>query len=142
MMILHHYAKWCLWLLLLVALLVPAPGQAANLSFTWNPGVGGAPPTGYIFEQRQGTGAYAEIGRPAAPPTTVTVTTATSPICWQVRAYNAVFTSPPSNEVCLTTPSAPLNMSVIVTGQLAAAPKVQTTIRKRAASTRRGGTLP
>jgi hypothetical protein len=111
--------------------LFPALAQAASITLAWDPASSGGVPTGYIIERKQGAGAYAEIARPAASPYTDTVTAVTSPVCWQARAYNQLATSGPSNEVCLSAPSAPLNMVIVITGQVSGVAKSRVTVTKR-----------
>ena len=124
----------CQTMLLFILGLCPALAQAASITFTWDrwtPGQGDQP-QGYIMQRKSGAGVYAEVGRPASPPFTDTLT-ANATTCWQVLAYNQLATSLPSNEVCLNVPSAPVNLVIIISGPSAAARpiKATTTVRRR-----------
>ena len=123
----HHR----LFLTTLTCLLGVAPAHAASITFTWQPGAGPLP-QGYIVERRIVPASYAEVGRPATPPYTDTVT-ATTLTCWQVKAYTQLGVSLPSNEVCLSLPTAPVNLTISTNGPSAALPPVtvKTTVHTR-----------
>lgn len=103
--------------------------HAATATLTWDPGAGGGIPTGYSLERKDGANAYAEVARPTTPPVTQTVV-AGPPVCWRVRAFNALGYSGYSNELCVQLPSTPVNLAVTI-GASPVPVQAQTTVRRK-----------
>jgi hypothetical protein len=89
---------------------------AAQLTLNWADN--SSDETGFRIERKIGTGAYTQIATVAGNATSYVDTTVTAgtTYCYQVRAYNAVGDSAPSNEACGTpTGSTPTTYLLTVT---------------------------
>ena len=83
-------------------------GGSAQVVLAWDYTEPSPPIEGFLVQRRTGTGPWQEVGRVGATVLTVTDATAPrdTPLCYQVLAYRGQEQSPPSNEVCLTLPTA------------------------------------
>lgn len=114
----------------LLLALSPALALAASVSLAWNQG-DGAVPDGYIVERRAGTGIYAKIDTTPALTYTDTTVPTVAPVCYQIRAYNSLFTTEPSNEICLTRPGVPINFTLATVGPTASAAPARVSVGVR-----------
>lgn len=120
-------------LFLTAALLALTPLAAyPDVRLTWEPGAGD-PPLGYIITRRLGAGGYEELWRLPAAPYLDSTAPPRLTVCWQVFAYNERGVSEGSNQLCLSLPQAPVNLSITTSGPTVgqARVSVQTRVRKR-----------
>jgi hypothetical protein len=102
----------------LVVLGLPVLASAGTLTLSWKAGDGGMA-EGYVIERQSGaTQTYTALARTPLLTYVDTDVPSHAPICYVVKAYNGLFTSGPSNEVCINMPAAPMDFTITSTGPL------------------------
>ena len=108
-----HLGRHILCVLILIASLASSAcpshqGGSAQVVLAWEYTEPSPPIEGFLVQRRTGTGPWQEVGRVGATVLTITDAAAprNTPLCYQVLAYRGQEQSPPSNEVCLTLPTA------------------------------------
>lgn len=116
---------------LTAALLALAPlVVSADVTLVWDAGAGD-PPVGFIVERRVPPAGFVEVARTTAPPYTDTTLQPGVSTCWQVKAWNALGVSEPSNQVCLNLPTAPVSLTVSTSGPTGGQARVTVSTRVR-----------